>query len=350
MTEAIDEYVFCIECQGLIIQHKGRYVCSACGLVQGEVIETGSYQLGQKEKVEFKHREHFGAQDKRYQKVSPLGSFIDETHCAKFRDTWGELLPINQQYKFRKLKLFYHIPTALKGKETDHRCLKSLAKVCDQLQVGEIVRERATFLYMKYKKEKNGEITNHVLLTAVSLVQAIREARENCPVRLKEVIETYKLLGHRVQIRNTMQLMQKLEIGQRVGRVRRSEEYVGRVCSLICASTEIQTRVKKRYKIPIDVYERILKLQSYRLLERIPAKERRGRRPYPFAAGVAYAVDKKVIKDIFETSSALTQKTVAKATKVAEYTIREQGEKAMEYVEEWTGEDITEQMQKMRFK
>jgi transcription initiation factor TFIIIB Brf1 subunit/transcription initiation factor TFIIB len=324
------EGYLCDECGSRIIKENGMQVCQKCGLVHDIVLEASSFQLGSVSQDETRKNQQYTSINNRLNIVSSLGSSIGTVEEYMFRDANGLLLNEVSQMKFRKFKNYYHIPGAIKGKETDYRTIKILNEVFSRLQIPTKIRDRTLFLYYKYKKEHSGEITNHVLLSAMTLLLSVRESGHNCPLTLKEIVETYRELGHRVLGKNLLGLMQDLNIKSSFTGVRRSEEYVFRICSLICRSSIIKERIAKKYSIDVYVYEKILQLMCLKILERIPYADRGGRRPYPLSAAAAYVADKLLSKKI-KHSSALTQKLVAKSTSVAEFTIRDHAEFMFSY-------------------
>ena len=320
----------CDECNSRVVEENGLYVCQGCGLVHETVLESSSYQLGSVSSGESRKSQQYTAINNRLAVVSSLGSSIGSVEEYMFRDTNGSLLDENMQYKFRKFKNYYHIPGAIKGKETDYRTIKIMNEVFARLHVSEEIRNRTLFLYHKYKEDHKGKITNHVLLSALSLLLSVREYKHNCPLTLKEIVGTYRELGHRVLGKNLLSLMQDLNIKSPTSSIRRSEEYTFRVCSLICRSSTIKERIEKKYSIDVYVYEKMLQLLCLRILERIPYPDRGGKRPYPFSAASAYVADKLLSKKL-HSSSALTQKLVAQSTNVAEFTIRDHAEFMFRY-------------------
>lgn len=325
----MEDYV-CDECGYRIIQEGGMYVCQKCGLVQDVVIETSSFQLGSNIKEGERKNQQYTSINNGLAVVSSLGSSIGSVEEYMFRDANGSLIAEGDQAKFRKFKNFYHIPGAIKGKETDYRTLKIMDEVFARLHVPTKIRDRALFLYHQYKKEHSEKITNHVLLSALSLLLSVRESAHNCPLTLKEIVGTYRELGHRVLGKNLLSLMQDLNVKSPQTGIRRSEEYVFRICSLVCRSPTIKARIEKKYSIDVYVYEKLLQLLCLKILERVPYNERGGRRPYPFSAASAYVADKLLSKKI-DSSSALTQKLVAQSTNVAEFTIRDHAEFMFSY-------------------
>ena len=320
----------CDECGFRIIKENGMYVCQKCGLVHDPVLESSSFQLGSISQDGQRKNQQYTAINNNLAIVSSLGSSIGAVEEYMFRDANGSLLAENAQYRFRKFKNYYHIPGAIKGKETDYRTIKIMNEVFARLQVPSKIRNRSLFLYYKYKKENSEKITNHVLLSAMALLLSVRESGHNCPLTLKEIVETYRELGHRVLGKNLLGLMQDLNIKSTLTGIRRSEEYAFRTCSLITHCSTIKERIEKKYSIDVYVYEKILQLLCLRILETIPYADRGGRRPYPLSAASAYVADKLLSRKM-NRSSALTQKLVAQSTNVAEFTIRDHAEFMFSY-------------------
>jgi len=324
------ESCLCDECGSRIIQENGLNICKKCGLVHDSVLESSSFQLGSMSTDGSRRNQQYTSINNNLAVVSSLGSSIGSVEEYMFRDANGSLLDETNQYKFRKFKNYYHIPGAIKGKETDFRTIKILNEVFSRLHVPTKIRDRTLFLYYKYKSDHEKKITNHVLLSAMALLLSVREQGHNCPLTLKEIVGTYRELGHRVLGKNLLSLMQDLNIKPTVSGIRRSEDYVFRICSLICRFESIKERIEKKYSIDVYVYEKMLQLLCLKILERIPFPDRGGRRPYPLSAASAYVADKLLSRQI-KHSSALTQKLVAQSANVAEFTIRDHAEFIFSY-------------------
>ncbi len=334
----------CDECDGRIIEQNGLCICQSCGLVHAPVIENSSFQLGTVTSKEQRKKQQYTSVNNQLSVVSSLGSSIGAVEEYIFRDAQGSLIDDHSQAKFRKLKNFYHISSAVKGKETDYRTLKIMDKVFSCLKIKNNTRNRACYLYHSYKKIHKDKVSNHVLLSALCLLLAVREEKHNCPITLKEIVETYRGLGHRVLGTNLSKLMIKLDVKSPTICIRRSEDYLARMCSEICSHPPINERIQRKYRLDIFVYEKILFLASLKLLARITFRQRGGKNALCFAAATAYVIDKNLCKPLFNSSSALTQKMVARATGVAEFTIRERAEFILSYFTEDILTDISKEL------
>lgn len=321
----------CDECKGPLIESEGQYVCKNCGLVHDTIITESSYQLGNSVQKSIQRRAvQYGSTKNDLVLVNPLGSSIGTVDEYLFRDSKGALLDEHSQAKFRKFKKCYHVSAAMRGKETDNRTMKVMNKIFSQLQIPKKVAERAVYLYYHYKKNNEDKISNHVVLSAVAIFVAIRENKESCPITLKELVQAYENLKHRVSGRTLLKLMQDLNIKPTKIGIQKSENYVFRLSSIICNNRVIKNRIEKKYAIDAYVYEKILQLITLKMLEQITPEKRGGRRPYSFAAACIYVADKLLSKKM-GSSSALTQKLVATATNVAEFTVREHSELIFSY-------------------
>ena len=154
------ENCLCDECGSRIIIENGANVCQKCGLVHDPILESSSFQLGSVSNNENRKSQQYTSVNNNLAVVSSLGSSIGSVEEYMFRDANGSLLDESNQYKFRKFKTYYHIPGAIKGKETDFRTLKILNEVFSRLQIPNKIRERTLFLYQQYKTEHKEKITS----------------------------------------------------------------------------------------------------------------------------------------------------------------------------------------------
>ncbi len=76
-------------------------------------------------------------------------------------------------------------------------------------------------------------------------------------------------------------------------------------------------------KVNEQEYFHLLLLETRALLQKIPFKARGGRNPYIFTVSTAYAADHIVSKNKLGVRAILSQKAIAEATNVAEYSVRD---------------------------
>ncbi|MFV2014165.1 MAG: hypothetical protein ACC656_01950, partial [Candidatus Heimdallarchaeota archaeon] len=181
------------------------------------------------------------------------------------------------------------------------------------------IKSRSLHLYWKYVN-LNHRITNHILLIALCLLQSVRESNNGAPLRFSEIIAAFADNNHRVTNKNILKLA--LELGISLAPIRRKpEDYINRIAHQVANYSEVIRRLKKR-SIDPNQYEALLIIVSRKLLERIPAKERGGVQPFPFAVSIIYLADRAFNK-AEQKKTILTQRILAEAASSAEFTIRD---------------------------
>ena len=313
------ENELCKYCNGNLIETKGELVCSKCGAVNNilYISENSISQISWDNEMSPGKRVHI---------VDGLGSYIGYHNDGFFHDGKGTLLSTKNQYKFRKLKRKYNLRIKISNYETDYRSLMSLNRVISFLSLSENIRKRAAYLYKivtsSEKKKKIDKISNHIVLVALCLMVAIRESASNAPIRMNEIINIFKDLGHRVSGKAIVKLAQSLPSELDISlKVRKSEDYLHRIISNITQNPEVFERLKS-YQLDKREYENKLAQFSREILNETNIRTRGGRNPYIFAVSVVYCADRMIGK-IRNHRQILTQKSLANICDVAEYSIRD---------------------------
>lgn len=317
--------IFCSECKGEVVIHNGQYVCSRCGLVIGPqylppiadfTSTEDSLGISSKQYVSLGSRVHI---------VDGLGSYIDYHTTSFFKDSHGESLVPFKQRLFRRLKYMYDLRTRISGNETNYRALRTLNRACSILQLPDSVRDRAAYYYQKISK-KYGKLkedsTNHIVLVAACLLLAIREYKHRAPVAIKELIEVFKNMGHRVSVRRVVREVAVIKkvIGTK-NYVRKSEDYIYRIISAIINSKDVLMQLQS-LDIPYNHFKRLLLKETLQILRGLNFSLRKGRNPYILAVASVYAAAKKISFQL-GIKRILTQKLVARLSGVAEYSVRD---------------------------
>lgn len=315
----MDENKKCQYCKGTLVQTRGEFVCTNCGVVN----QIAFISKNVENQISWDHEMSPG---KRVHIVDGLGSYIGYHNDGYFQDGKGSTLTSKKQFKFRKLKKRYNLRIKISNHETDYRSLMSLNRVSSYLKLSDSVKKRAAYLYKivtnAERAKKIEKISNHIVLAALCLMVAIRESASNAPIRLSEIISIFKDLGHRVSGKSIIKLAQSLpsELGITL-RIRKSEHYLQRIVSTIVESTKIQKRLNKAEINFKDYKQKILKL-AIEILEDTNLRARGGRNPYIFAVSVVYCAD-RILGKLDNRRQILTQKTLAEICDVAEYSIRD---------------------------
>lgn len=312
----------CPDCSGQIVSSRGHRVCSECGLVMSRDYVDPTYQMGEKPKEGDPTATVYGSLGKRLHIVDGLGSYIDFHKTRYFRDAQGQVLRGRRQKQFKRLKTIYSTRIRIGNDEARYRALRTLNHVSKLLMLNEQVRDRTAYIYKKILNEAKDKISNNILLIAVCLLMAVREFKDSAPITLEEIAEVFERCGHRISVRSIVR--EALRLRTLTGyspEIRKPEDYVPRVISMLINNPPVIKKVKSR-GWDILQYENILREKMIEIIDMVPASKRGGRNPFIFAVSSAYAGD-RLIAEEYGKRSVLTQKLTAKATEVAEYSIRD---------------------------
>ncbi len=322
-VSVLEHSVFqCPDCMGTVIASRGFIVCSDCGRVISREYVAPTYQMGEEFGQNLPEASVFGSLGNRMHIVDGLGSYIGYHKDRFFRDASGQSLPSNMQKKFKRLKEIYSARIRIGKNEAKYRALRTLNHVSKLLMLNEQVRDRTAYLYKKMLAEVPDKVTNNILLMAVCLLTAVREFGESAPVTLDEIATVFEKCGHRVNVRTIVRRALELRaVTGQVPQIRRPEDYIPRVISMLMNSQRVMAKIRSRGWAPSE-YENFLKDKLQDVLQLIPASRRGGRNPFIFTVSAAYASDRLVAVE-HGRKSVLTQKLTAQATEVAEYSIRD---------------------------
>ncbi|MGQ9723249.1 MAG: hypothetical protein ACUVXA_18250 [Candidatus Jordarchaeum sp.] len=322
MGQQDKEIFLCSECSGNLVLHSGEFVCSNCGLVVSKHYVAPVFKINQENLLNNQYKTNL-ALGNRMHIVDGMGSYIDFQRTPFFYDGQGAPLSSNKQALYRKLKFRYSLRLRIDRRESDYRALKSLNNVTSMLQISDSIRDRAAYLYQKAVKKIDKKISNHIVLIAACLFFATREYKELAPVTVQEVAQNFKKLGHRISVKKVIKTALELRslFIQKHPKIRKSEDYLPRIISDIISSSIIELRLEGR-DLSIEDYRNLLTQKSYSILNKIDSIDRGGRNPYIFAVSTVYCADRIISKEI-ERKPVLTQKILAKITRVAEYSIRD---------------------------
>ncbi|MBD3405587.1 MAG: hypothetical protein GF411_05570 [Candidatus Lokiarchaeota archaeon] len=314
--------VRCPDCSGQIVSSHGHKVCSECGLVMSRDYVDPTFQMGEKVKEGDPTASVYGSLGKRLHIVDGLGSYIDFHKTRYFRDAQGRILRSRRQKQFKRLKTVYSTRIRIGQDEAKYRALRTLNHVSKLLMIHEQVRDRTAYIYQKILDDAKDKISNNILLIAVCLLMAVREFKDSAPITLEEIAEVFERCGHRVSVRSIVREALRLRtITGYSPEIRKPEDYVPRVISMLVNNSQVIKKIESR-GWQIIQYENVLRNKMNEIIEMVPASKRGGRNPFIFAVSSAYAGD-RIISEEYGKRSVLTQKLTAKATEVAEYSIRD---------------------------
>ncbi len=270
----------------------GEAVCTSCGLVNGNCEFSEAHRLAV-------------SPGKRPYLVDGLGSFVGHHNSFYFRDANGKPLPPSKQELFSHLKSLYDKRERFGKRGVDFRTLNSLRKACELLGLPKAIKQEAAWLYRKAIEISRGG--SSLAVAAYCLVQAVRKHSEVRLPTLQEVVAAFRTLGHRISASMLVNAgFTYREAGMRPA-ISRSEEYVPRIVEAVIQDPKLKRRLTK---------------VALQVLSQVDARRRRGRNPYVLSVSAVYAAE-RILARRGNRSPTFTQKSLALATGVAEYSIRE---------------------------
>lgn len=312
----------CPDCGGFLVTNRGYVVCAECGLVISREYVLPTYQMGEEQKGDSPEATMYVSLGNRMHIVDGLGSYIGYHKDRYFQDAGGQALSARKQKKFKRLKTIYSTRIRIGKNEAKYRALRTLNHVSKLLMLTEQVRDRTAYLYKKVSSDTSNKVRNNILLIAVCLLMAVREFKEEAPITLEEIADVFEKCGHRVNVRAIVREALRLRsLTGHVPKLRKPEDYVPRVLSMLMNSSRVLSKVKSRNWEP-EVYSNALRDCILGILRMIPASKRGGRNPFIFAVSAAYASDRLIAVN-HGKRTVLTQKLTSTATEVAEYSIRD---------------------------
>ncbi len=313
----------CSECGGVLINNEHEIVCQNCGLVFDSYSFAESYQINEISDFHQCSSTQFVSIGKTVDSICTLGSHIDFFSKYTFYDYKKKLISARNQKKFSKLKKFYSLPTKIKNHETDYRILKILGQISEYLCLSKPVKSRTAYLYHEIKR-KAPAIVNHVSLIGFCIFQASKENKSHSPISIKEICNTFRLLGHRINpkliIRDYLEYQKYLTTRTKP---HQSEDYISRFIDNVVSSRDVMERmIQKGSQWHKEEYRRLLNKKCLHILKTLHYNIRASRNPYILASTVVYCADRLLARE-FNSKPILTQKIASLAMQIPEYSIRD---------------------------
>lgn len=323
--DTIQDPYQCEECGGTLIQGCSGFTCSRCGLVNFQTFDDPLLKISERDEEETGAFSYYG---ERSHIVDGMGSFISYYGVKTLRDARGKRLSRANEQKFLRLKRINDLQLHTMNRESDYRALMVLNRMTSSFQLTKQIRGRAAYLLriMTPFVDKSPGL-NRIILVATALYISMRESPEGNPITLTELVEGFKKQGHRISkkliVRALWTLRPKLSRTLDFTKIlSKSQDYIATVLNKLQTAEKIKTRIKTR-KINEQKYYHLLLRETRDLLLKIPYQARGGRNPYIFTVSAVYAADHIVSRRKLEIRPVLSQKVIAEATNVAEYSVRD---------------------------
>ncbi|MHA2007460.1 MAG: hypothetical protein ACXABO_06960 [Promethearchaeota archaeon] len=316
------EVEVCPECGGNITLNSFEQICIECGLVVDGLFKVSSFVFSNANKKNNLSKQYV-ALGERTDFIGGLGSFIDYENSKYLKDKAGRLLPPNEQKLYRRLKKKYDQFLRIKNHETEYRIFNILNKVSLYLNLNKNLRNNAAYYYKKIIKTE-GKVVNNISLIAFCIFHAVRKEYHNAPITINEIAKAFQNFGHRVNprliLRDGINYKHHLK---NESIPHKSEDYLIRLINQVTKHPGLAERLQKKENIWSKIeFQNKLITKCREILKELPLRHRGGRNPFILTGAIIYLADKLLA---IENShkAVLTQKIIAEATNIAEYSIRD---------------------------
>jgi transcription initiation factor TFIIIB Brf1 subunit/transcription initiation factor TFIIB len=250
------------------------------------------------------------------------GGQIGDPRDAAFRDSEGELLPDDMQARFSRLKILDESKERISRTEAEYRALRLLNNVSKLLTLNGTTRESSKQLFKMIAADSQQEMTSYPLFVAVSILFAVHSHNTEQTTTLEEIVSAFEKCGHRISVRSLVReaLLLRPRLNE-VAPIRKPEDYLDRVLSVLMNSSRVVSKVKSR-GWEVESYENELRERTSDVLNMIPKSKIGGQNPFILTVASAYAAD-RIIAEEYQRRPVLTQRLTSSATEVAEYSIRD---------------------------
>ncbi|MHA1915928.1 MAG: hypothetical protein ACW986_18415 [Promethearchaeota archaeon] len=312
----------CPECSGNIVLNSFEKICNDCGLVINGLFKSTSFIFND-ENFGSNLSKQYVALGERPDFIGGLGSFMDYENSRFLKDKSGRLLPPDEQKLYRRLKKKYDQFLRIKNHETEYRIFNILNKVSLSLNLNKNIRNNAAYFYKKIIKME-GKVINNISLIAFCIFYAVRKEYHNAPITTNEIAKAFQSFGHRVNPRLILRDGVKYKRHLSNESVpHKSEDYLIRLINQVIEHDDLKERLIKKDLI-WSTYEFQNKLvkKCRKILNKLPLWQRGGRNPFILTGAIIYLADKLIASENGQ-KAVLTQRIIAEATDIAEYSIRD---------------------------
>jgi transcription initiation factor TFIIIB Brf1 subunit/transcription initiation factor TFIIB len=312
----------CPECGGSVILNSFEKICNECGLVINGLFKATSF-IFNKENNRTNLSKQYVALGERTDFIGGLGSFIDYENSKYLKDKAGRLLPPNDQKLYRRLKKKYDQFLRIKNHETEYRVFNILNKVSLSLNLNKNLRNSSAYYYKKIVKME-GKVINNISLIAFCIFYAVRKEYQNAPITINEIAKAFQSFGHRVNPRLILRdgIRYKHHLNKE-SIPHKSEDYLIRLINQVISHGDLEDRLeKKNSNWSKYEFQNNLNKKCKEILKNLPLWHRGGRNPFILTGAIIYLADKLLARKN-DHKSVLTQKIIAEATNIAEYSIRD---------------------------
>ncbi len=312
----------CPECGGKIASNSYEMICNECGLVINTIFNVSSFVF-KNTHMGSKTSKQYVSLGERTDFIGGLGSFIDYENSKRLKDTTGKLLPPTEQKLFQRLKKNYAQSLRIKNHETEYRIFNILNKISLYLNLNKNIKNNSAYFYKKIIKNER-KVINNISLIAFCIFYAVRKEDHNAPITINEISRAFQNYGHRVNPRLVLRdgVRYKHHLKDE-STPHKSEDYLVRLINQVINHNDLEERLKKkRIFWSKNEFQNKLIIVCRTLLKELTLWHRGGRNPFILTGAIIYLADKLLARENCQ-KTILTQKIIAEATNIAEYSIRD---------------------------
>jgi transcription initiation factor TFIIIB Brf1 subunit/transcription initiation factor TFIIB len=292
----------CLECLGSVVDAGEELVCSSCGIVtQKEVLD--SPRGGQMQAIDFTGQ--------------ALGGYLGSAESTFEERHSGGLSGSRSSYVYLKLLSDY----AGREDSTVYACAKTIERACDLLALPRLVMAEAVVFARRLLGDRPKRRATSAAVSAFAIVTACKVVG-GIPVGARDVIETHRAMGKRVRMSDLIQL--SLDAPSRLA-PRKPRECMQKVVARLGTNERLLRRLAAAGTSKVEFFMEV-RNGAARALDGVDELSKAGHNPWALAATALYVAELG-LSDLDDRRPRISQRDVALAAGVAEYTVREQYKK-----------------------
>ena len=309
---------FCEECETLLIQTDTHNVCPACGLVQNQKFVEGTY-------VSIDSAKSFGNQyvdivNKPSLSNGGSGSFIDFYGNWNLTDYSGNTITQGKFFRYARLKKMNDYYSQSSGQLKLYRALQLINRLHGVLDLPEKMKDEIAKLYRQCYLKLPNQFRIPVVVAACFYL-TIKLVNYN--LLLKEIVEACQRLELNVKGKTLITAASEIKKQLKLQiRATRPEEYLEKAILSLTNNEKLRIRLKGLH-IGVHEYTIQIRAEALNLVKYLNNDKRGGRNPYILAAACVAGSDTIISSKIGKRRGVATQKIVAEACNIPEYTLRE---------------------------
>jgi len=295
----------------------GYMVCDTCGTVHDRIMVNPTYQAGEIIKQNKPPATQFVSIGNRPNIIDGMGSYMGHHAKRRFFDAASKPLHPANQTKFRRLKYRYEMSTKIGSNEPLFRSLIRLNRTCSVLGISYSIRDEASYLLQKTKKQmklKSPDMfVNNARLGCTCLVAVLRKRR--APFSDQQVLDVYipnskprYLTRYKVWMQDNMDITFHMAAS--------FKKWIPKMISDLERSPVLTDRIERKGEDHSKFFKKLKKAVRI-VADELTPRDYVGKNPKILAVSLCYAVSQLICSKI------PSQKLYGEITDTVEYSIRD---------------------------